>query len=106
MTFLVSLLPVSDNRSASAKHFLARLMFPVIIAVFVISAKRSAFSQIVAILFFILVMVYFVLSPLRQKVFQKKTKNHKALLTKSLSLSRQKKAIKKAYQNDRLFSKR
>jgi uncharacterized membrane protein YjdF len=42
MAILVSLLPVVNNRSASAKHFFALEIFPVIIAVLVISAKRSA----------------------------------------------------------------
>ena len=45
MAFLVSLLPVSNNFSASVKHFLARIIFPVIIAFLVISAKRSACLQ-------------------------------------------------------------
>ncbi|KIO52753.1 hypothetical protein IW18_09380 [Flavobacterium hibernum] len=42
MAFLVSILPVINKRSASARHFFARTMLPEIIDFLVISAKRSA----------------------------------------------------------------
>jgi len=42
IAFLVSMLPVTNNRSASAKHFLARTILPDMIDFLVISANRSA----------------------------------------------------------------
>ena len=53
MAFLVSLLLVENIRSAKAKYFFALRIFPEIMALLVISAKRSACLLMVMTWFFI-----------------------------------------------------